>query len=61
MSLNKARKIETLEVHFRDAATTRLHSATTMKTEEWVLLFVYLGKRVSRVRVEDIHPEIDVA
>lgn len=50
-----------MELHFREAATARLHSATLLRTEELILLTVYLGKRLCRVTVEDINPEIDVA
>lgn len=48
-------------MHFRDVATARLHSARNVKIEVLVLLPVYLGKRVSKVKVDDIPPEVDVA
>lgn len=40
--------------------TARLHSATSMEIEVLVLLPVFLGKCVSRLRADDIPPEFDV-
>lgn len=60
-----AREIETsltlIEVMRQDEDTARLDSATPLETEELVMLLNYAGKRVSRVRVENIPPKVDVA
>lgn len=45
-----------VEVRFRGIATTRLHPATPLRTNEVAFLSIYLG----RVRVEDISPKVDV-
>lgn len=50
-----------MEVQFQELATVRMHSATPLKMDELMLLSTYIGRHASRVRVEDIAPEIDVA
>lgn len=59
--LNKGRKYRIAKVHSQDAATARLHSATRMETRGPILLLVYLGKHVSKVSVNNIPCEIEVA
>uniref|UniRef100_A0A0L8H3A6 Uncharacterized protein n=1 Tax=Octopus bimaculoides TaxID=37653 RepID=A0A0L8H3A6_OCTBM len=49
--------VEVVKVRFKDAATTKKHAATTIKSEEVVLLPTYRGQRATRVRVEGIRPE----
>lgn len=58
--LNKGHGFGIVDVRFQDAANARLLSATPLETK-LVLLPVYLGKCVSKVRVDDIPPEVDVA
>lgn len=52
----KGQKCRTVDVWFRDAATARLHSITSLKTEI-VLLSLYFGRHDSRIKVEDISPK----
>lgn len=58
--LNKWRKYRTVEIHFRYTATAWVHSTIPLKTEELLLLHAYRRKHFSRLKVEDIPPEIDV-
>lgn len=48
-----------MKLRFRGVANARLHSEG-LRTDEVVLLLVYLGSHASRVRVEDVPPEMDV-
>lgn len=57
----RGKKYGTVKVRFREAATARLLSATPLRTNEMMLLPVYLGRRASRIREEDIPPKVDVA
>lgn len=50
-----------VEVRFKNAATTRLHSVTPLKTNKVLLLPTYLGWRTSKVKVGGMPPEINTA
>lgn len=59
--LNRKKKFGIVKVRFREVAIARVHSATPLKTEKVVLLLAYLGRRASRVSVEEFLPEVDIA
>lgn len=46
---------------WRCGLRSRQHVVTPLKMDEVVLLLIYLGRCVSRVRVEEILPEVDDA
>lgn len=58
---NKGRKYGIIDVLFQDARTAELYSATPIETEVLVLLPVFLEKNISRVSVENILLEFNVA
>lgn len=47
-------------MRLREVAVARLNSAAPLRTDEVVLLPVLLGRRGSRVGVEDVPLEVDV-
>lgn len=57
----RGRKYWTVEVKLWETATARLNSATPVKIEEIVLLSIYFGRCTTRVGVENIPPEVNVA
>lgn len=46
---------------FQEEATVRLHSVIFLKTDEVVLLLIYLGRHTFMVKVENVFPKINVA
>lgn len=50
----------TVAVKFSTTEGARKNSDKTLKTEEAVLLPSYMGRRTSRIRIEDVPPETEV-
>lgn len=53
-------KYATVQVRFSSIDEIRKNSDKTLKIEEVVLLSIYLG-RISRIRIEEVPPDVEVA
>lgn len=54
-------KFKIVEVHFGSEVLARQHAVTPLKTEDAVLLPIYLRKSASRIRLAVIAPDMDIA
>lgn len=57
---NRGTKYATIQVHFSSVNEARKHSDKILNTEEEALLPTYMGRRTSRIRTEEVPPEVGV-
>lgn len=56
--INRAKRFGPIDVHFADVETAREYSLKDIKTEKWRCFPMYTSRSVARVRVGEIHPDV---